>query len=282
MGVRMADRVIAGMCAVVTGGARGIGLATAERLLREGLRVVLADLDGPLCEESARSLASIGPEIRGLQLDVRDRDAFAAFVERVERELAPIDVLVNNAGIMSLGGLLSQDALLDDRQLDVNVRGVIHGLRAVLPGMVRRNRGHVVNIASVAGKVGVPYAAVYSATKHAVVGLTEAVHHEYRDTGLRFSYVLPGIVETELTSGTGSLRYPPRVQPADVALGVVHALRTGEVDVYVPRFGRLSAVLPAVLPRRVVERLGRMFGIDRVFENVDAEARAAYRERMSR
>jgi short-subunit dehydrogenase len=278
----MAERVIAGLCAVVTGGARGIGLATAEALLREGLRVAIADLDGDLAQQAARSLGSIGPEVRSYALDVRDRAAFDGLVGRVERELAPIDVLVNNAGIMSLGGFLEQDPLLDDRQLDINVRGVIHGMRAVLPGMVRRRRGHVVNIASVAGKVGVPFAAVYAGSKHAVVGITEALHNEYRDTGVSFSYVLPGIVETELTAGTGRLRYPPRIQPSDVGEAVAHALRTGEVDVYVPRFTRLSAVLPSVLPRRVVERLGRLFGVDQVFAKVDAAARAAYQARMGR
>ena len=278
----MAERVVAGRCAVVTGGARGIGRATAEALLREGLRVAIADLDGALAVEAARALSSIGPEVRGYPVDVRDRAAFEALIARVEAEMAPVDVLVNNAGIMSLGGFLEQDPILDDRQLDVNVRGVIHGMRAVLPGMVRRGRGHVVNIASVAGRIGVPYAAVYAATKHAVIGLTEAVRHEYRDAGLSFSYVLPGIVETELTAGTNRLRYPPRVQPSDVAAAVVHALVSGDVDVYVPRFTRLSAVLPSLLPRRVVEGLGRLFGIDRVFQNVDAAARAAYAERMTR
>lgn len=277
-----AERVIAGRCAVVTGGARGIGLATAEMLLREGLRVAIVDLDADLAQEAARSLATVGPEVRAWGLDVRDRASFAATIATIEKELAPVDVLVNNAGIMSLGGFLEQDPLLDDRQLDVNVRGVIHGMRAVLPGMIRRGRGHVVNIASVAGKVGVPHAAVYAATKHAVVGLTEAAHNEFRDTGVSFSYVLPGIVETELTAGTGRLRYPPRIQPVDVGGAVVHALRTGQVDVYVPRFTRLSAVLPSLLPRRLVERVGRLFGIDQVFATVDEKARAAYRERMVR
>lgn len=276
----MAERVIAGMAALVTGGARGIGRATTEALLREGVRVAIADLDLPLAEQTAAALAGIGPEVRAVALDVRDRDAFAALVARLEREWAPLDLLINNAGIMPLGPLLEQDPLLDDRQIDINLRGVLHGMRAVMPGMVRRGRGHVVNIASVAGKVGVPYAAVYAATKHGVVGLTEAARHEYQEAGLSFSYVLPSIVNTELTSGTKRLRYPPPIEPEDVAAGVIRALRTGEVDVYVPRFTKLSAVLPALLPRRVVEGVGRWFGIDKVFERLDGDARAAYQARI--
>ncbi|MEQ1508360.1 MAG: SDR family NAD(P)-dependent oxidoreductase [Myxococcota bacterium] len=273
-------RVIAGSTAVVTGAARGIGRAIAEALVREGVKVALVDRDGPLCEQACRELAGIGPAVRAYPLDVRDGPAFAAVVDQVGAELGAVDILVNNAGIMSLGGFLDQDPALDDRQIDVNLRGVIHGMRAAVPGMVRRGRGHVVNVASVAGKVGVPNAAVYAATKHAVVGLTEAAHHELHDRGVWCSYVLPSLVDTELLSGAGRLRYPPVVKPAQVAAAVVHALRTGEVDVYVPRFGRLAAVLPAVLPRRVVETVGRWFGIDRVFDGVDPAARAAYQGRL--
>jgi short-subunit dehydrogenase len=276
-------RVIAGQCALITGAARGIGLATAEALLREGVKVALTDRDGGLAEEAARQLEPLGP-VRAYELDVRDAAAFRDLVERVGRELAPVDILVNNAGIMSLGGFLEQDAVLDERQIDVNLRGPIHGIRAVLPGMIARGRGHVVNVASVAGIVGVPNSAVYAATKHAVVGLTEALHNEHADSdlGLSFSYVLPSIVKTELTAGTRRLRYPPPVEAADVAQGIVRALHTGRVDVYVPRFGRIARILPALLPRRVLERVGRVFGVDQVFAGIDSAARAAYQERIRR
>lgn len=275
-------KVISGQCALVTGAARGIGRAVAEALIGEGVKVALADRDGPLVQSAAEALSRTGAPARAFALDVRDAAAFGDAIARIESELAPVDILINNAGIMSLGGFLDQEPTLDERQIDVNLRGTLHGIRAVLPGMLARGRGHVVNIASVAGVVGVPYSAVYVATKHAVVGLTEALHNEYLDTapGLSFSYVLPGIVETELTSGTRRLRYPPPVQPADVAQGVVRALRTGRVDVYVPRFGRMARLLPVLLPRRLLERVGRMFGVDQVFATVDPSARAAYQARI--
>ncbi|MCA9491283.1 MAG: SDR family oxidoreductase [Myxococcales bacterium] len=276
----MPDRVIAGSCALVTGGARGIGRAIATALLREGVKVVIADVDGVAAARCAAELGGEGRVVVPMDLDVRDRDAFAAVVERIEAELAPVDILVNNAGIMPLGPFLEQSPDRDDRQIDINVRGVVHGMRAVLPGMLRRRRGHVVNVASVAGKVGVPFAAVYAGTKHAVVGLTEAVRHELRDSGVDLSYVLPSIVDTELTSGTRALRYPPRVRPEQVADAVVRTLRSGRVDVYVPEFTRLTAVLPVLLPRAVVERVGRWFGIDSVFAELDADARRAYDLRM--
>ncbi|MEQ1564441.1 MAG: SDR family oxidoreductase [Myxococcota bacterium] len=263
--------------ALVTGGARGIGRATAVALAATGARVAIADLDADAVRDTARAIGATG-----WALDVTDAAAFAATVEAVQAELGPIDVLVNNAGIMSAGAFLDQDPRLDDRQIDVNLRGVIHGMRAVLPGMLGRGRGHVVNVASVAGRVGVPYTAVYAATKHAVVGLTEAVRHEYRDRGVWFTYVLPSIVRTELTSGLGRLRYPPPIEPEDVAAAIVGALSSHRVDVFVPRFARLSTVLPSLLPRSVVERVGRWFGVNDVFAHPDTAARTGYQARLTR
>lgn len=263
--------------AMVTGGARGIGLATGARLALEGWRVVLADLDG---EEVVRAATGIGAT--GFQLDVRDQDAFTALVRRIEVELGPVEVLVNNAGIMPVGPFTSQSPDMDRRQLEVNVLGVIAGMRAVLPGMRARRRGHVVNLASVAGVVGCPDIAVYSAAKHAVVGLTEAVRREIGAEGVHFTYVCPAFVQTELISGTPGPRWPPPVLPDDVARAIVRALESRAVEVYVPRIARLAPVFQAVLPRRVSERLGSLFGLTRMFVGVDEAARAAYAARIAR
>lgn len=281
----MAEQVIAGRAALVTGGARGIGRAIASALAAEGVKVALTDIEGPLAEATAEEIrreAPAGARVFACALDVRDRSAFAQTADRIERELAPIDILVNNAGIMCLGALLDQDAALDERQIDVNLRGVLHGVRAVLPRMLQRGRGHVVNIASVVGKVAPPHAAVYAATKHAVVGLTEGLRHDYEGSGVFFSYVLPSFVQTELISGTGRLRYPPPVRPEDVASAVISALRYRRVDVYVPRFARLGAILPALLPRDLAESIGRLFRVDRVFRDIEPAAREAYIQRILR
>jgi len=146
--------------------------------------------------------------------------------------------------------------------------------------MAARGRGHIVNIASVAGRMPAPYAAVYSATKYGVIGATESIRYEYAETDIDFSYVMPALVETELISGTGRPRFPPPVQPSDVADAVARALRTGRVEIFVPRFARLSVILPALLPRRLYERIGRAFGIAEMFAEVDDERRASYRERI--
>lgn len=272
--------VLAGRTAVVTGGARGIGRAVGAALAREGVRVVLADRDLDAAREAAAALGGGGRVVEAAALDVTDAGAFAALVADLEARAGALDVLVNNAGVLALGPFLKQDPDRDALQLAVNVGGVLAGLRAALPGMVARGGGHVVNVASVAGRAGVPNAAVYAATKHAVVGLSESVRRELEGTGVQLTWVLPGVVRTDLTAGVTHLRWPAPVTPEDVAEAVVRSLRTGEVETWVPRAGRLAHVLPAVLPRRWVERLGRWLGVDRVFTQVDPTARAAYERRL--
>lgn len=265
--------------ALVTGGARGIGRATAEALLADGMQVAIADLDEVTAAHTAKELASRGT-IRAYGLDVTDYDAFTALVARVEQDLGPIDVLVNNAGIMPLGPFLDLSTETDRLQVDINVHGVIFGMRAVLPGMLERGRGHIVNLASGVGRAPAPFAAVYTATKHAVVGLTEAVRGEHLDDPVRFSYVLPGLVKTELISGAGAPIYPPAVTPEHVAERIVEALYTRKVEVYVPRFVRVGQILPAILPRRVVEAIAIALKFDQIFAHVDTEGRRSYRERV--
>lgn len=269
-------RDLTGVLVAITGGARGIGRATAERFLRRGARVALLDLDLEVAEASARALSGAGGEVRAYRLDVRDLEEFRAVWARVEAAQGPIEVLVNNAGIMSLGAFLDQPEVADQRQIEINLLGVIHGMRAALPGMLARRRGHVVNVASMAGKLGVPFAATYSATKHAVVGLTEAVRLEHRKSGVRFSYVMPIPVKTELLAGTTPMAWPPPVEPEDVAEAIVSAVEGGQVEVFVPGYQRLLAVLPHLVPRPVVEWVARLTHFDRFFGVVDAGARAAY------
>lgn len=264
---------------VVTGAAQGIGRATAQAFLAEGARVVLTDRDRDRCEEAAKEL---GGDVHVRGLDVTDAAAFQSVVDDVESTLAPIDVLVNNAGIMTLGAFLDQPAEHDAQQIAVNVHGVLNGMRAVLPGMKGRGAGCVVNVASMAGKVPTPYAAVYSATKHAIVGLTEAVRYELRDTGVHLAYVMPIPVRTQLIAGVKDLSWPPPVEPEQVAEAIVDAVRRRQIEVFVPKSQRAIAAMPAIVPRRLVEAFARRLGVDVLFERADAAARADYEARSTR
>jgi NADP-dependent 3-hydroxy acid dehydrogenase YdfG len=274
-------RSLAGQVAAVTGGARGIGKATAQAFVRAGMTVAIGDLDAELAEQVA---AELGPGAVGLPLDVTRRDSFEAFVDAVEERLGPLDVLVNNAGIMPLGRFVDEDDATAVRMVDINLHGVIHGMKIALPRMQARNRGAVVNMASQAGKYGAPGGATYSATKHAVVGLTEAVRGELHLEGsaVELIYVLPYIVNTELGTGTAKARGFRNLEPQEVADAIVDAVRRGRVDVWLPPSSRHTQRLAALLPRRAAERVARLLKADRVLTGADPAARAAYEQRAAR
>jgi len=271
-------RSLSGKVVAITGGARGIGKATAAALVGKGCRVAIGDLDLGLAEKSAGEL---GGGTVALQLDVTDRASFAGFLDEAERQLGPLDVLVNNAGIMPVTPIVEESDDSIRRQLDINVYGLIAGTQLAIERMRPRRSGHVVNIASSAGKAGVPGIATYSGTKHFVVGFTEAVRAEHSDDGIEFSYVMPITVNTQLIEGLQDQRGVKRVEPEDVAREIADALETGKVDVYVPKQLRASVVVGTLLPRRAREALGRFMGIDKVMTEVDLQARRAYEERVT-
>jgi NADP-dependent 3-hydroxy acid dehydrogenase YdfG len=274
-------RILAGQTAAITGGARGIGRATAKALLAQGMRVAVGDVDSAAAAATAQEL---GPSAVGLALDVTDRDSFAAFLDASERELGPLDVLVNNAGIMQIGRFIDEDDLTARRMIDINLHGVITGMKLALDRMIPRDRGHIVNISSQAGKFGTPGGATYSATKHAVVGLTEAVRGELRLMGahIDLSYVMPFVVNTELGSGLGEARGMSNLEPAEVADAIVEALQMGIVDVWVPKSAKRTNIITGLLPRPVAEGIGRAMKADRVLAGADLNTRRAYEMRAAR
>jgi NAD(P)-dependent dehydrogenase (short-subunit alcohol dehydrogenase family) len=274
-------RLIAGQNAAITGAARGIGRATARAFLEAGMRVAIGDVDLPAAERTA---AELGPRAVALPLDVTDRDSFARFLDSAEEQLGPLDVLVNNAGIMPVGKFLDEDDLAARRTIDINLHGVILGMKLGLARMVPRDRGHIVNIASQAGKFGTAGIATYSATKHAVVGLTEAVRAELRlmDAHVDLSFVMPYIVNTELGGGLGHARGFHNVEPSEVADAIVAALQYGTVEVWVPKATKRSYQFGTLLPRAVAEGIIRMTKADRVVATADMESRREYELRAAR
>jgi hypothetical protein len=233
--------VAAPLRVAITGGARGIGLATALAFQAAGATVTIGDLEPAGAPET----------LAALPLDVRSAASFADFVAAV----GPLDVLVNNAGVATSTSFLTTPAPLRDLQIDVNLRGVVNGMAAVLPGMVERGHGHVVNVASLAGRIPTPNASVYTATKHAVVGLTEAVRAELRGTGVRLTAVLPTFAVTDMTRGL-ALRGVPMTTPDAVAGAVVRAVRRGGPAVAaVPRWLGVAPRLAAWTPQFVKDLL---------------------------
>ncbi|HEY1833277.1 MAG TPA: SDR family oxidoreductase [Solirubrobacteraceae bacterium] len=274
-------RILAGDVAAITGAARGIGRATASALLAQGMKVAIGDVDH---EAAVQTASELGPSAVALQLDVTNRDSFAGFLDGVEQRFGPIDVLVNNAGIMQIGRFIDEDDLTAQRMIDINLRGVIFGMKLALSRMIPRDRGHIVNISSQAGKFGAPGGATYSATKHAVVGLTEAVRGELRLMGahIDLSYVMPFVVNTELGSGLGHARGMTNLEPTDVAEAIVDALQNRVVDVWVPKSAKRTSALGVMLPRSLSEGMARAMKADRVLAGADLARRRDYELRAAR
>jgi len=270
-------QALAGKVVAITGAARGIGKATAMALVRKGCRVAIGDLDLPLAERTA---AELGGGTIAVALDVTDRGSLASFLDEAERQLGPVDVVINNAGIMPVTPFVEEGEDSIRRQVDINLHGVISGTQMAIERMHPRGSGHIVNIASQAGKGGFPGIATYSATKHAVVGLSEAVRAELRESGVEISCVMPTVVNTELTAGVGQKLIKP-VEAADVADEIVDALEVPRFDVWVPRANGALFKFVALLPRGAREALGRFMKVDKLMTEVDHGARRAYEERAA-
>ena len=190
-------------------------------------------------------------------------------------------MVINNAGIMPVTPLVDESEESIRRQVDINLHGVIAGTQMAIERMRPRGRGHIVNIASQAGKGGLPGIATYSATKHAVVGLSEAVRAELRGTGIEIHCVMPTVVNTELTSGVGQ-RWVKPVEASDVADAIVEALETGRYDVWVPKENGAIYKVMSLLPRSWREAIGRLMKVDKLMTEVDHGARDAYEQRVTR
>ncbi|MFD8497907.1 SDR family oxidoreductase [Amycolatopsis sp. NPDC059657] len=271
------QRSLRGKVIVITGGARGIGAKTAAALRGHGAKLALGDLDQVEVEKTAAELDALG-----LPLDVTDTRGFTAFLDEVERRLGPIDVLINNAGIMPLSPLDEEDDASTRRQLEINLHAVIHGTREAMRRMRPRGCGHIVNVASMAGKAGFPGAATYCATKHAVVGLSEAVRLELRGSGVEVSCVMPAIVRTELASGLGEAKFFKSLQPEDVADAIVDALRRPHFDVFVPKSLDAMGRITRLLPRAAGEWIARALGGDQLLASAaHSTARAGYEARAA-
>ncbi len=262
---------------VITGGARGIGAATAELFARRGAQVWIGDVDADVAEQTAARLG-----IRSAPLDVTSRTSWAAFVETVVGEAGRIDVLVNNAGVMPVGPFEDESDATTDLMLDVNVRGMLLGMRSVLPLMREAGAGHIVNVASLAGMIPLPGMVTYNASKFAALGASLAARREYDGTGVTISAILPSAVRTELASGAKLGGVLPTVDPEDVASAVLRTLKTRAARTSVPGWIAPAWTLVDAFVPEFVERIGRRFAGERQAMGLDAEERRAYLDRLDR
>ena len=221
---------IKGATALVTGASRGIGVHIAKALAQRGVNVALAARSQAELETSRDAVAAVGVKAVAIPTDVTSAAQRHALIARVEASIGPVDILVNNAGIESSRAYTDFSEQAVEQMVAVNLTAALLLTRAVLPGMGERRRGHIVNIASGLGKMALPYLSVYSATKHGLVGATQALRAEYRGTPIGFSVVCPGFVRNEGVyahhEGEGAVapRIAGRTTPEKVARAVVRAI----------------------------------------------------------
>jgi len=267
---------LAGAVCCVTGGGRGIGAATAKALAKKGARVVIGDVD---YEVALQVADAIGRQAVAVALDVADPQSFTAFIE-CARQIGPVDLLVNNAGIQRTGTFIEQSLLSQHREIAINLGGVISGMRLVLPEMLERNYGHIVNIASMAGKMVVPGAAVYTASKFGVASLSRAVRAEIAPSKVTITTILPSAVQTELTAGL-DIRGVPKCTPDEVAKEIIASCKHGRNEVTLPKWLAPVGAIEQALPERTGSFIKRVAGAQKRITATNENSRA-YQDRTSR
>jgi NAD(P)-dependent dehydrogenase (short-subunit alcohol dehydrogenase family) len=260
----------------VTGGGSGIGAALVRALAARGAAVVIADIDETAAKSVADHVAAGGGDVSTVVLDVRDSAAVSDLVNNVAAERGALDLIFNNAGI-AVGGLV-EELTLDhwDRVIDVNIRGVVHGVHAAYPVMLRQRHGHIVNTASLAGLVPGPGLAPYAAAKHAVVGMSLSLRAEGASRGVKVSAVCPGFVDTPLLgrvnpdlpqTETGAnvaalARVLGRLYEADrLAQDVLRGIERNKALIVAPRSARvawrMTRYAPAFTMRTIISEVRR-------------------------
>jgi NADP-dependent 3-hydroxy acid dehydrogenase YdfG len=271
---------VSGKIAFVTGGASGIGAALATKLADEGAEVWIADRQIDAAQELAQRLNSGGAKAHAIELDVRSYPSFERAVAEVVQQSGRIDYLFNNAGI-AVGGEIDSYTLDDWNDVfDVNLRGVVHGIQAVYPIMIRQHSGHIVNTASTAGLVASPGLGSYTATKHAVVGISQVLRMEAERHGVQVSVLCPGAIRTPILTGGKYGRFnglsdeqllklwePFRpMAPEKFAERALHAVLRGDAIIVVPAwwkvFWYLERLSPALSIRAGKLRLKRLRGLE--------------------
>lgn len=262
---------LAGKIAVVTGGANGIGHEIARSLAAAGAKVAIGDLNGDAARTAAQQLNG---NVLGVALDVTDAKSYADFLTAVKAKWGAVDILVNNAGIMWVGSFDNESDQTAEQQIAVNLLGVIRGVKLVAPAMVARGSGHIITVASAASVLTTPGEATYSASKHGVLGYLKAVRTELRRTPVKFSAIMPAVVDTRMATGTGT-GAAKLLQPSDIANAVMGVIERPRFEVTVPGYINPLLRFVSILPRPLHDALMRRLVPDQV-KVTDHGLRAKY------
>lgn len=256
-------RDLRGRRVLVTGAARGIGLRLALRFAREGAEIVLTDLREDALPEAAEQVAATGAAVHTYPLDVTSAEAIAELRQRIHQDLGPIDVLVNNAGVVFGGAFL--DVPWEQHQLTygVNTLGMVAMTHAFLPDLIER-QGHLVNIASASGFVGLPYGVTYASSKWGAVGFSDGIRLELKQLGhnVGVTTVCPSYVDTGMFAGVRPPRSTRMLRPDELADLVVRAVARNRPFVLAPWLVHTTLILRGILPFRLFDRVAEWFGVN--------------------
>ncbi|MED0666113.1 SDR family oxidoreductase [Bacillus badius] len=213
-----------GKTAIITGASSGIGLAIAKELAGEGVNVVLAARRAEKLEELASEINQMGTaKALAVQTDMTNKADVEQLVQKAKAAFEHVDIFVNNAGQMLSATVRSGKVEEWEQMIDVNIKGVLYGIHAVLPSMLERSSGHIINIASVSGLEVTKMSTVYSATKYAVRAISAGLEKELARTGVRVTNISPGMVDTPLSSASGRSNDRKKLEAADIAKAVAYA-----------------------------------------------------------
>ncbi len=249
--------------ALITGGAMGMGFAIAEKLLEEGVRAIITDINGAQLSKAVETLSEKG-EIHGYVSDVSNLNEIKSLKEKVNSEVGKVDILVNNAGIVFGGFFDELDIERIEKIIRVDLLGLIYMTRIFIGDMLESGRGHIVNIASAAGLVGVPKLVPYCAAKFGVVGFSESLRLELQLKGyedVKVTAICPSYVSTGMFDGARPPKFTKFVSPDTMAKIIVEAIKKDQYCVLVPGMVKLIPFLKTFLPPSMIDRLSFMLGV---------------------
>lgn len=264
-----------GRNAIVTGGAMGIGFATAKLLVQEGCTATIWDINQSELEKAKSELERLGGKVFTYSCDVTDKTRVYQMAQQALSDMGSIDILINNAGYVKGGEFLDQPDEVWEKTIQINLTAMLYTIRAVLPGMYERDYGHIVNISSASGLLGVANLSVYAATKWAVWGLTESLRFESwnkKKFGVRWSSIHPSYLAKGLFEGAklgilGNLIVPLVKNHEVIARAIVYgALKKGKYLVLRPRSLRLTILLRGLLPDLLFQKLMIVMGVHKSME----------------
>jgi len=251
---------------LITGAGHGIGKIMAERIAALGAaKLIILDINKEALDKTAEELRAMGPEVYAKICDISDREAVYKCAEEVHKQAGPVDVLINNAGVVITGEILDLPDDMHKKHIDVNLLGTLWMLKAFVPDMVKRDEGHVVNIASSAGLLAVPGMGIYCATKFAIKGLNDALRCELlnRKSRVKVTVICPYAIDTGMFAGFKTPFFMPALKPEKMAQAVVDGILKDRKIVAKPITVFALPILNALLPPGIMDAVIKILGYDK-------------------